>query len=100
MIFIEELELDRMVKRGRCLIDHSRCSWKCSLEQKDHDVFDMYVSRSFPILYHGDIVSLNSGVVFQIQVEDVSEPKGGIDSASDYQDAHIEFSLGFTGNSE
>jgi hypothetical protein len=59
----------------------------------------MYVSRSFPIIYHGDKVSLNSSVVFHIQVDDVSEPKGGIDAsnpAHDYQDAHLEFTLGFS----
>lgn len=92
-----------MTKRGKCSLDHSRCSWKCSLEQRDNDICDLYVSKSFQILYHGDRVSINSGVVFHLQVDDVSEPKGCIDAsnpASDYQDAHLEFSLGFTGNTE
>jgi hypothetical protein len=52
---------------------------------------------SIPILYHGDRISLNSGIVFHIQVDDVAEPKGGIDyPANDYQDAHLEFTLGFS----
>ena len=92
-----------MKKRKKCSIDHSRCSWKCSLEDKDNQGNDIYVSKNFEILYHGDRVSLNSGAIFQISVDDVSEPKGGIEASNqecDYQDIHLEFSLGFSSDYE
>lgn len=96
---VDDASGDRLIKRKECAIEHSRCSWKCLQEPKENHFNDMYVSRSFPIIYHGDKVSLNSSVVFHIQVDDVSEPKGGIDAANpahDYQDAHLEFTLGFS----
>ena len=102
----DSLKSQRTVRRSRCYLDHSRCTWKCRVysQGSDYDLSkqkvekDLFVSKTFHIIYHNDRVSLSSGVIFQIQVDDVTDPKGGIDSANpytDYQDAHLEFTLSF-----